>query len=213
MSWRLRLRSSAWATEVNRFTVFYDACVLYPAPLRDLLMRLALTDLYRARWSDQIHEEWITAVLRNRSDLSRAQLERTRSLMNAHVRDALVDGYQSLIPALALPDPDDRHVLAAAIKRGADLIVTFNLDDFPDHVLASYGSGNTPWPPQSRPTGTSPRTRASPRGSRSARVRPTWAGRAKRLGRDESFWEALAAKGAAVRACVCKNVTATGGGG
>jgi len=126
---------------VNRFTVVYDACVLYPAPLRDLLMRLALTDLYRARWSDQIHEEWINAVLRNRPDLSRAQLERTRSLMNAHVRDALVDGHQSLIPALALPDPDDRHVLAAAIQCGADLIVTFNLDDFPEHALASYGIG------------------------------------------------------------------------
>ncbi len=80
---------------MNRFTVLYDACILYPAPLRDLLMRLALTDLYRARWSDQIHEEWMTAVLRNRSDLSRAQLESTRSLMNSHVRDALVDGYQS----------------------------------------------------------------------------------------------------------------------
>ncbi|MDM7954488.1 MAG: PIN domain-containing protein [Cyanobium sp. CZS 25K] len=141
MSWRPRPRSWAWATEVNRFTVIYDACVLYPAPLRDLLMRLALTDLYRARWSDQIHEEWITAVLRKRSDLSRAQLERTRSLMNAHVRDALVDGYQSLIPSLELPDPDDRHVLAAAIKCGADLIVTFNLDDFPDHALTSYGIG------------------------------------------------------------------------
>ena len=89
MSWRPRPRSWAWAIEVNRFTVIYDACILYPAPLRDLLMRLALTDLYRARWSDQIHEEWMTAVLRNRSDLSRAQLERTRSLMNAHVPDAL----------------------------------------------------------------------------------------------------------------------------
>ena len=81
---------------MNRSTVVYDACVLYPAPLRDLLMRLALTDLYRARWSDQIHEEWINAVLRNRPDLSRAQLERTRSLMNAHVRDALVEGHQPL---------------------------------------------------------------------------------------------------------------------
>ena len=141
MSWPPRPRSSAWATEVNRFTVVYDACVLYPAPLRDLLMRLALTDLYRARWSDQIHDEWITAVLRNRSDLSRQQLERTRSLMNAHVRDALVDGHQTLIPALELPDPDDRHVLAAAIKCGADLILTFNLDDFPEHALASYGIG------------------------------------------------------------------------
>ncbi|MEA5414699.1 PIN domain-containing protein [Synechococcus sp. BA-132 BA5] len=104
-------------------------------------MRLALTDLYRARWSDQIHEECMTAVLRNRPDLSRAQLERTRSLMNAHVRDALVDGHQPLIPALELPDPDDRHGLAAAIQCGADLILTFNLDDFPEHALASYGLG------------------------------------------------------------------------
>jgi hypothetical protein len=126
---------------VNRFTVVYDACVLYPAPLRDLLMRLALTDLYRARWSNQIHDEWINAVLWNRPDLSRAQLERTRSLMNAHVRDALVDGHQPLISALELPDPDDRHALAAAIKCGADLIITFNLKDFPDHALASYGLG------------------------------------------------------------------------
>ena len=126
---------------MNRFTVVYDACVLYPAPLRDLLMRLALTDLYRARWSDQIHEEWINAVLRNRPDLSRAQLERTRSLMNAHVRDALVDGHQPLIPSLELPDPDDRHVLAVAIKCGADLIITFNLDDFPEPALAGYGIG------------------------------------------------------------------------
>ncbi len=77
---------------MNRFTVLYDACVLYPAPLRDLPLRLALTDLYRARWSEAIHEEWIRAVLRNRPDLSRQQLERTRALMNAHVRDALVDG-------------------------------------------------------------------------------------------------------------------------
>jgi hypothetical protein len=126
---------------VNRFTVVYDACVLYPAPLRDLLMRLALTDLYRARWSNQIHDEWINAVLRNRPDLSRQHLECIRSLMNAHVRDALVDGHQPLIPALELPDPDDRHVLAAAIKCGADLIITFNLNDFPDHALASYGLG------------------------------------------------------------------------
>lgn len=57
MSWLPRPRSWVWATEVNRFTVVYDACVLYPAPLRDLLMRLALTDLYRARWSNQIHDE------------------------------------------------------------------------------------------------------------------------------------------------------------
>ena len=126
---------------MNRFTVVYDSCVLYPAALRDLLMRLALTDLFRARWNEQIHDEWINAVLRNRPDLSRQQLARTRSLMNADVRDALVDGHQSLIPALELPDPDDCHVLVAAIKCGADLILTFNLDDFPEQVLSIYGLG------------------------------------------------------------------------
>lgn len=102
-------------------------------------MHLALTDLFRAKWTDQIHEEWIRSVLKQRSDLKREPLERTRALMNAHVRDCLVAGYESLIPAIALPDPDDRHVLAAAIKSGADMIVTFNLKDYPDECLAPYG--------------------------------------------------------------------------
>jgi hypothetical protein len=76
----------------SHFTVVYDACVLYPAPLRDLLMRLALTDLFRARWTDRIHDEWIRTVLAQRPDLKPEDLERTRSLMNAHVRDCLVTG-------------------------------------------------------------------------------------------------------------------------
>ncbi len=63
------------------FTAIYDACVLYPAPLRDLLMHLALTDLFRAKWTDAIHDEWIRSVLENRPDLTREQLERTRALM------------------------------------------------------------------------------------------------------------------------------------
>jgi predicted nucleic acid-binding protein len=121
------------------FTVVYDSNVLYPAPLRDLLMRLALTDLFRARWTDDIHEEWMRNLLEDRPDLSRTQVERTRDLMNAHARDCLVEGYQSLIPALNLPDPDDRHVLAAAIRANASVIVTFNLNDFPEEQLAAYG--------------------------------------------------------------------------
>ena len=102
-------------------------------------MRLALTDLFRAKWTEAIHDEWIRSVLRERPDLSAEQLQRTRTLMNEHVRDCLVTGYEELIPALQLPDPDDRHVLAAAIRVGADVIVTFNLNDFPASVLSRYG--------------------------------------------------------------------------
>jgi len=102
----------------SNFTVIYDACVLYPAPLRDLLMRLALTDLYRARWTDMIHDEWTRNVLKQRPDLKAEDLERTRSLMNAHVRDSLITGFEHLIPSVELPDADDRHVVAAAVNGG-----------------------------------------------------------------------------------------------
>jgi len=120
-------------------TALCDACVLYPAPVRDLFMRLALSDLFRARWSEHIHREWIENLLRNRPDLSRDQLERTRALMDAHARDALVHGYEKLIPSLTLPDPDDRHVLAAAVRAKADVIVTYDLGHFPAADLAPYG--------------------------------------------------------------------------
>ena len=102
-------------------------------------MRLALTDLFQARWSARIHEEWISALLRQRPDITPAQLERTRSLMDAHARDALVENFEDLIDGLILPDPDDRHVLAAAIRGHADVIVTLNLADFPADTLRPYG--------------------------------------------------------------------------
>ena len=121
------------------YTALYDACVLYPAPLRDLLMHLALTDLFRAKWTEAIHDEWIRNVLHDRPDVTAEQLARTRRLMNAHVRDCLVSDYEGLIPSLDLPDPDDRHVLAAAIRGRADVIVTMNLKDFPTSALAPYG--------------------------------------------------------------------------
>lgn len=120
------------------FSVVYDACVLYPAPLRDLLMHLALTDLYRAKWTEAIHEEWMRNVLASRQDLTRTQLERTRDLMNRSVRDCLVEGYDYLIPTLQLPDVDDRHVLAAAIRSQSSVILTFNLKDFPAEELDKY---------------------------------------------------------------------------
>jgi predicted nucleic acid-binding protein len=124
---------------VATFTALYDACVLYPAPLRDLLLEMALTDLFRAKWSSHIHEEWIRAVLEDRPDLTAVQLRRTRDLMDLHARDCLVEDFEELIPSLILPDPNDRHVLAAAIRGRADVIVTYNLTDFPNKELQKYG--------------------------------------------------------------------------
>jgi hypothetical protein len=120
------------------FIAFFDANVLYPAELRSLLMYLALIGVFRARWSDDVHEEWITNLLMNRPDLTRHQLERTRQLMDKAAIDALVTGYESLIPGLTLPDEGDRHVLAAAIRAGASVIVTMNLKDFPPEALQEF---------------------------------------------------------------------------
>lgn len=116
----------------------YDANILYPAPLRDLFIRLAQGGLVRAKWSETIHEEWTRNVLINNPRLSTERLARTRTLMNKAVRDCLVTGYEHLIASLSLPDPDDRHVLAAAIHAGANVIITFNLDDFPADALAVF---------------------------------------------------------------------------
>lgn len=117
-----------------------DACVLYPAPLRDLLMHLAVFDLFQPRWTAEIHEEWIEALLVSRPDLNRRQLNRTRDLMNANVRgDCLVTGYEPLIDTLSLPDANDRHVLAAAIHSASTHIVMFNLSDFPPPATQPYG--------------------------------------------------------------------------
>jgi hypothetical protein len=71
------------------YTVVYDACVLYPAPLRDFLIELAAGGLFRAKWTDEIHEEWIGNLLANRPDLDRGKLETTRNLMNRAVIDCL----------------------------------------------------------------------------------------------------------------------------
>lgn len=101
-------------------------------------MYLALTDLYQAKWTNEIHDEWIRNVLINRPDLKRKQLERVRNLMNTHVMNCLVNGYGHLIPSLKLPDEHDRHVLAAAISAKASIIITYNLRDFPNKSLDKY---------------------------------------------------------------------------
>lgn len=120
------------------FTAVYDACVLYPASLRDLLIRLAQTGLFRARWTNEILDECFRNIAAKRPELKLEALERTRDLMNRAIRDVVVDGYQTLISGLDLPDPDDRHVLAAAIRCGAEVIVTSNLRHFPADKLARY---------------------------------------------------------------------------
>ena len=116
----------------------YNANILYPAPLRDLFIRLAQAGGVQAKWTETIHDEWIRNVLKNNPQLTKERLERTRILMNESVRDCLVSGYEDLIDSLVLPDPDDRHVLAAAIRAEATIIVTYNLKDFPKAILAPF---------------------------------------------------------------------------
>ncbi|HQC98283.1 MAG TPA: PIN domain-containing protein [Aquabacterium sp.] len=121
----------------SQYTAVLDANTLYPAPLRDLLLSLAVDSLYHARWTARIHEEWVRNLARNRPELE-VQLGALVELMNRSVPDCLVENYEGLIAGLVLPDPDDRHVLAAAIAGHADAIVTFNLKDFPADALDAH---------------------------------------------------------------------------
>jgi predicted nucleic acid-binding protein len=110
--------------------------VLYPNTLRDLLIRIAQAGLVQAKWTDEILDEVFDNLTSKRPDLDPHALVRTRELMVRAVRDCLVRAYEPLIDALSLPDPADRHVLAAAIKARAQVIVTDNLKDFPVAALA-----------------------------------------------------------------------------
>jgi predicted nucleic acid-binding protein len=120
------------------FVVVYDASVLYPSTLRDLLIRIAQSGLAQAKWTDHILDEMFDALRRQRPDLDSLRLGRTRELMGRAVRDWKITDYEILIDSLKLPDPDDRHVLAAAIKAKAQVIVTANLRDFPAEALRPW---------------------------------------------------------------------------
>lgn len=124
---------------MSGFTVIYDANVLYPSVLRDILIRLASIGYFHARWTDTILDEVFHNLKKNRPDLDPAKLTRTRSLMCQAVDDCLVTEYEDIIPALCLPDPNDKHVLASAIRCEAQVIVTENKRDFPDTELNKYG--------------------------------------------------------------------------
>lgn len=119
---------------ISTFTAFIDANVFFGARLRSLLLFLSQTKIYRARWSERVHEEWIAAVALKRS-IDPERLKPTRLLMDRAVPDALVEGYEQLEAGIDLPDDRDRHVVAAAALTRADLIVTFNTKDFPKRVL------------------------------------------------------------------------------
>lgn len=122
----------------GRFTALLDANVLYPAPIRDYLLHLASLNLYKPKWSPAIQDEWIRKLMINRPDLTKEALEKTKAAMDSAFPDANVEKYEYLISAITLPDEDDRHVLAAAIRGKTDVIVTSNLKDFPTATISTY---------------------------------------------------------------------------
>lgn len=124
---------------MTRPVAIYDASVLYPSLIRNLLMYLGTEGLVAARWTATIHDEWTRNLLENRPDLTLERLTRTRQRMTAALPDAEVEGFEPLTGTLSLPDLNDRHVLAAAIQAGAELIVTQNLKHFPPQALTAHG--------------------------------------------------------------------------
>lgn len=121
----------------DRFVVFLDANVLYPFRMRDALLRFAEAGLFRARWSQDVLYEWKGALLKRKPNLQDSVDSQIRA-MNLAFPEACVAGYHQLIEALDLPDPNDRHVLAAAIVADAEHIITENLRDFPQDALDPY---------------------------------------------------------------------------
>ena len=115
-------------------TILFDANVLYPAALRDIFIRLALEGVYHARWTEKILDEVFDNLANNRPDLDTRRLLRTRTLMVRSVPRCLVTDYEAIVGDFKLPDPDDRHVLAAAVTAGASTVVTNNVRDFPAQV-------------------------------------------------------------------------------
>lgn len=123
-----------------KYIVLYDACVLYPSAVRDLLMELAMPgrDMFQAKWSEKIELEWINNLIKNRPDLDIKKLEQTAQLMRKVIPDSKIKNYESLMAGLTLPDTNDVHILAAAIRAKAQAIITFNLKDFPFDYLATF---------------------------------------------------------------------------
>jgi hypothetical protein len=122
----------------SNFTVIYDANVLFGSFRRSVMIYLAQAGIFRAKWTRHIHDEWMSSLTKKYRDIPPEKIERIRSLIDAAVPDCLVHGYERIIEGLDLPDPKDRHVLAAAIKAGAQVIVTTNLIHFPASALHEF---------------------------------------------------------------------------
>ncbi|MCC7464824.1 MAG: PIN domain-containing protein [Saprospiraceae bacterium] len=120
-----------------KFTCVLDTNVIYPLEVRDLLFWFAHYELYTPKWSSEIFDEWKKVM--ERKGLPHAEIAKRIEKANKAFPDALVRNYESLIASLHLPDERDCHVLAAAIKTNAQVIVTNNLKDFPPEILEQYG--------------------------------------------------------------------------
>lgn len=122
-----------------RYTALLDACVLYPLAIADALMSLAHTGLFAAKWTQRIEQEWMTSLEADRPDL-KGKLDIRRDSMRIAIPDWEVpeNAWAPLVEGCHLPDPNDRHVLAAAIAGHADCIVTANLRDFPIEIAHRY---------------------------------------------------------------------------
>ncbi|MGJ5178572.1 PIN domain-containing protein [Bradyrhizobium oligotrophicum] len=131
------MTSSAMAFEPA--VAIFDACILYPFHLRNIVVQTAVDRLVEARWTDAIHDEWIRNLAADASAIPIARLQVTRRLMNDALPAATISGYEGHIPDVTLPDPDDRHVVAAAIAAKASLLLTWNLRDFPEREITKFG--------------------------------------------------------------------------
>ncbi|MEA2790251.1 MAG: hypothetical protein QOG73_2657 [Acetobacteraceae bacterium] len=129
--------NSAMAFEPS--VVVFDACILYPFHLRNIIVQAAVDRLVEARWTDEIHDEWLRNLAADMPTIPIERLQTTRRLMNDALPAATVSGYEDLIQTVNLPDPNDRHVAAAAIAAGASVILTWNLRDFPATALKKHG--------------------------------------------------------------------------
>ena len=128
--------NSAMAFEPS--VAVFDACTLYPFHLRNIIVQAAVDRLVEARWTDEIRDEWVRSLAADTPTIPIERLQTTRRLMNDALPGATISGYEDLVPTVSLPDPDDRHVVAAAIAAGASIILPWNLKDFPAEALKKY---------------------------------------------------------------------------